>query len=57
PDGVPAFAREGFVCTVNTTAETVRIPAPGRVLLGSEEAEVSDGTVHLPADTTVWWAV
>ncbi|MEU5900464.1 MULTISPECIES: glycoside hydrolase family 13 protein [Streptomyces] len=57
PDGVLAFAREGFVCTVNTTAETVRIPAPGRVLLGSEEAEVSDGTVHLPADTTVWWAV
>ncbi|MEU6825972.1 glycoside hydrolase family 13 protein [Streptomyces atriruber] len=57
PDGVLAFAREGFVCTVNTTAETVRLPAPGRMLLASAEAEVTDGAVHLPADTTVWWAV
>ncbi|MET8689295.1 glycoside hydrolase family 13 protein [Streptomyces sp. NPDC004732] len=57
PEGVLAFAREGFVCTVNTTAEPVEIPAPGRILLGSEEAEVTDGAVRLPADTTVWWAV
>ncbi|MEW2392619.1 glycoside hydrolase family 13 protein [Streptomyces venezuelae] len=57
PEGVLVFAREGFVCTVNTTAETVGVPAPGRVLLGSEEAEIADGVVHLPADTTVWWAV
>ncbi|WP_306337145.1 glycoside hydrolase family 13 protein [Streptomyces sp. KL118A] len=57
PEGVLAFAREGIVCTVNTTAGTVRLPAPGRILLGSAEAEVTDGVVHLPADTTVWWAV
>ncbi|MFD6433393.1 glycoside hydrolase family 13 protein [Streptomyces venezuelae] len=57
PEGVLVFARQGFVCTVNTTAGTVGIPVPGRVLLGSEEAETADGVVHLPADTTVWWAV
>ncbi|MEU1334819.1 glycoside hydrolase family 13 protein [Streptomyces sp. NPDC005865] len=57
PEGVLAFAREGFVCTVNTTGEPVRIPAPGKVLLAVEEAEVVDGTVVLPADSTLWWTV
>ncbi|MEU8956606.1 glycoside hydrolase family 13 protein [Streptomyces sp. NPDC048518] len=57
PAGVLAFAREGFVCTVNTTGDPVRIPAPGKVLLAVEEPEVVDGTVVLPADSTVWWTV
>ncbi|MFF3643240.1 glycoside hydrolase family 13 protein [Streptomyces sp. NPDC002564] len=59
PEGVLAFAREGFVCTVNTTAAAVRLPAPGRVLLvgGDDGVETAEGTVTLPADTTVWWAV
>ncbi|MEU6124699.1 glycoside hydrolase family 13 protein [Streptomyces sp. NPDC047123] len=59
PEGVLAFAREGFVCTVNTTAAAVRLPTPGRVLLvgGDDGVETAEGTVTLPADTTVWWAV
>ncbi|MDI3384941.1 alpha-amylase family glycosyl hydrolase [Streptomyces sp. B-S-A8] len=57
PEGVLAFARPGFVCTVNTTGAAVRLPAPGQVLLASAElGQVSD-EVLLPADTTVWWAV
>ncbi|GGT10719.1 MULTISPECIES: glycoside hydrolase family 13 protein [Streptomyces] len=52
PDGVLAFRRGGFVCTVNTTAEPVALPAPGTVLLASAVLE-SPGT--LPADTAVWW--
>ncbi|MEV0323255.1 glycoside hydrolase family 13 protein [Streptomyces sp. NPDC050658] len=57
PEGVLAFAREGFVCTANTTGAAVRIPAPGRPLLANAEVELADGKVELPADTTVWWAV
>ncbi|MCD0483819.1 glycoside hydrolase family 13 protein [Streptacidiphilus sp. ASG 303] len=61
PEGVLAFRRDtaegSFACTVNLTAEAVRIPAPGRVLLSSAQAEVVDGAVELPSDCTVWWAV
>ncbi|MDI3403792.1 glycoside hydrolase family 13 protein [Streptomyces cavernicola] len=58
PEGVLAFARPGFVCTVNATGEAVRLPAPGQVLLSSGELEeVAGGEVLLPADTAVWWAV
>ncbi|MER6009320.1 hypothetical protein ABT151_01195 [Streptomyces bluensis] len=35
PEGVLAFRRGGFVCVANTTGETVRIPAYGRVLSGA----------------------
>ncbi|MEU8779977.1 DUF3459 domain-containing protein, partial [Streptomyces sp. NPDC048606] len=35
PAGTLAFRRGGFVCTVNTTGEAVRITAPGAVLLAS----------------------
>ncbi|MGW1773728.1 glycoside hydrolase family 13 protein [Streptomyces sp. NPDC002104] len=52
PAGVLAFRRGEFVCTVNTTAEPVRMPAPGTVLLAS--GDLSDPS-ELPADTAVWW--
>ncbi|MER6997864.1 DUF3459 domain-containing protein, partial [Streptomyces sp. NPDC000410] len=57
PDGVLALARDGFVCTTNTTGEPVRIPAPGDVLLASSPVVTTGETVVLPADTTVWWTV
>lgn len=57
PDGVLAFAREGFVCTANTTGDAVTVPVRGRVLLASAEVKVVDGAAELPADTTVWWSV
>jgi alpha-glucosidase len=58
PEGVLAFRRAGgFVCTVNTTGEAVRIPAPGRVLLASAAVEPACGEAVLPADTAVWWTV
>lgn len=57
PDGVLAFRRPGFVCTVNTTGEAVRLPAPGRVLLASQEPDGSGNEVVLPGDSAVWWAV
>ncbi|GAA4765202.1 glycoside hydrolase family 13 protein [Streptomyces sanyensis] len=57
PEGVLAFAREGFVCLANTTGEPVRFPAPGRMLLANEDVAVEEGEAVVPADTTVWWAV
>ncbi|MCQ4206199.1 glycoside hydrolase family 13 protein [Streptomyces longispororuber] len=56
PEGVLAFERPGFACTVNVTGAPVRIPAPGTVLLASSPVEVTDGDIELPGDTTVWWA-
>ncbi|MFE4259976.1 glycoside hydrolase family 13 protein [Streptomyces sp. NPDC056883] len=52
PAGVLAFRRGDFTCTVNTTAEPVRMPAPGTVLLAS--GDLADPS-ELPADTAVWW--
>ncbi|MFD5143227.1 glycoside hydrolase family 13 protein [Streptomyces sp. NPDC058401] len=52
PAGVLAFRRGDFTCTVNTTAEPVRMPAPGTVLLAS--GPLPDPS-ELPADTAVWW--
>ncbi|MFC9648285.1 MULTISPECIES: glycoside hydrolase family 13 protein [unclassified Streptomyces] len=57
PEGVLAFARPGFVCTVNTTDTAVRIPAQGRVLVASGPVAVAGAEAELPADTTVWWTV
>ncbi|MFJ5232010.1 glycoside hydrolase family 13 protein [Kitasatospora sp. NPDC088391] len=61
PEGVLAFRRDSaegsFVCTVNTTGESVRLPAPGRMLLSSAEAVAAEDGVELPADSTAWWAV
>ncbi|MFF1479529.1 glycoside hydrolase family 13 protein [Streptomyces sp. NPDC058301] len=64
PEGVLAFARDGFVCTVNLTGEAVRMPAPGKVLLSSDslsgdsdEIGLTGGEFVLHPDTTVWWEV
>ncbi|MEU1506513.1 glycoside hydrolase family 13 protein [Kitasatospora sp. NPDC005748] len=59
PEGTLVFRRGSFVCTVNTTAEPVRIPAPGRLLLSSAASEAADagGEAVLGPDSTDWWAV
>ncbi|MGV9313496.1 glycoside hydrolase family 13 protein [Streptomyces sp. NPDC003691] len=57
PAGVLAFARPGFVCTLNTLEEAVEIPAPGRPLLSSAPLDATGSTVRVPAGTCVWWAV
>ncbi|MCG6496194.1 glycoside hydrolase family 13 protein [Kitasatospora sp. A2-31] len=57
PAGTLTFRRGSFVCTVNTTAEPVRIPAPGRLLLSSADAVVDGGETVLAPDSTDWWAV
>ncbi|MFI5792054.1 glycoside hydrolase family 13 protein [Streptomyces sp. NPDC051677] len=55
PEGVLAFRRGEFVCVANTTGESVRVPAYGRVLLASGEVAETDGEAKVPGDTTVWW--
>ncbi|MEU7133980.1 glycoside hydrolase family 13 protein [Streptomyces sp. NPDC046261] len=60
PEGVLAFSRPGFVCTLNTLGDEVALPVPGRPVLGSvgvADLEFSGGTVRIPSDTCVWWAV
>ncbi|MEH0579719.1 glycoside hydrolase family 13 protein [Streptomyces sp. B21-108] len=55
PEGVLAFRRGEFVCVANTTGESVRVPAYGRVLLASGEVARTDDEAKVPGDTTVWW--
>ncbi|MET9828732.1 glycoside hydrolase family 13 protein [Streptomyces sp. NPDC006385] len=55
PEGVLAFRRGEFVCVVNTSGESVTLPAYGRVLLTSGEITEADGEAKVPSDTTVWW--
>ncbi|MEU2158630.1 glycoside hydrolase family 13 protein [Streptomyces sp. NPDC019396] len=61
PEGVLALARDGFVCTTNTTGADVELPVPGALLLASGPVAFGEGagggTVVLPADSTAWWAV
>ncbi|ARF77580.1 glycoside hydrolase family 13 protein [Kitasatospora aureofaciens] len=57
PEGTLVFRRGSFACTVNTTGEPVRIPAPGRLLLASTELVVDGGETVLAPDATGWWAV
>ncbi|MEU8516250.1 glycoside hydrolase family 13 protein [Kitasatospora sp. NPDC048722] len=57
PEGTLVFRRGSFVCTVNTGAEPVRIPAPGKLLLASAELVVDGGETVLAPDSTGWWAV
>ncbi|GAA3370803.1 glycoside hydrolase family 13 protein [Streptomyces sannanensis] len=57
PEGVLAFARDGFVCTVNTAGTDAVLPVPGRVLLSSAAPETTGGTVCLPAESCTWWAI
>ncbi|MFI7598036.1 glycoside hydrolase family 13 protein [Actinoplanes sp. NPDC049681] len=56
-DGVLAFDRGGFHCTVNMGAAPVRLARPGELLLASGPVEADPDTVVLPPDTTVWWRV
>ncbi|MFD7610178.1 glycoside hydrolase family 13 protein [Streptomyces sp. NPDC059828] len=57
PEGVLALARDGFLCTTNTTGTEVELPVPGTVLLSSGAPGFGDGTVRLPADSSTWWAI
>ncbi|MBA0050110.1 glycoside hydrolase family 13 protein [Streptomyces sp. AJS327] len=57
PDGVLALSRPGLVCTLNTRAEEVELPVPGRPLISSAPLGFRDGGVRLPADSCAWWAV
>lgn len=57
PEGTLTFRRGGFVCTVNTTDEPVRIAAPGTLLLASADLVVDGGETVLAPDSTGWWAV
>ncbi|ARZ70435.1 glycoside hydrolase family 13 protein [Streptomyces sp. HU2014] len=57
PEGVLALSRPGFVCTLNTLDEEVEMPVPGRPVLATRALEFTGGTVRLPSDSCVWWAV
>ncbi|MDX3237256.1 glycoside hydrolase family 13 protein [Streptomyces sp. ME03-5709C] len=57
PEGVLAFSRPGLVCTLNVLAEPVRLPVPGRPVLSSEPVAFTGGSVRLPADSCIWWAI
>ncbi|MFK8909150.1 glycoside hydrolase family 13 protein [Streptomyces sp. YS-3] len=57
PEDVLAFAREGFVCTVNTGADAAQLTVPGRPLLSTSALEFTGGTVTIPAESAVWWAI
>jgi alpha-glucosidase len=60
PEGVLAFRRtprvgEPVVVLANTTGEAVRVPVPGRLLIGSSEVGVDGADAVLAADSTSWW--
>ncbi|MFC4514929.1 alpha-amylase family glycosyl hydrolase [Streptomyces ehimensis] len=64
PEGVLTFSRPGFVCTLNTLGDEVTLPVPGRPVLASTalaisipEGRCTGGTVRIPSDSCVWWAV
>ncbi|MGW1768791.1 glycoside hydrolase family 13 protein [Streptomyces sp. NPDC002073] len=57
PPGVLAFARPGFVCTVNTRDTPVELPVPGRPVLSSGPVDPDGRTVQIPADSCTWWAI
>ncbi|GAA3066420.1 hypothetical protein GCM10020000_58190 [Streptomyces olivoverticillatus] len=57
PEGVLALSRPGFVCTLNTLGDEVTMPVPGRPVLATAALEFAGGTVRIPSDSCVWWAV
>ncbi|KNB52819.1 glycoside hydrolase family 13 protein [Streptomyces caatingaensis] len=57
PEGVLAFSRPGFACTLNTLGIEVELTVPGRPVLATAPLEFTGGTVRLPAETCVWWEV
>jgi alpha-glucosidase len=56
PDDVMAFRREGgLVCVLNTASEPVELAVAGQLLLATADgAVVTNGTVTVPAASTVW---
>ncbi|MFD3440920.1 glycoside hydrolase family 13 protein [Streptomyces sp. NPDC058685] len=57
PDGVLVLARNGLVCTLNTTASAVELPTPGRLLISSDAMDQPGDTARIPADSCAWWAI
>lgn len=60
PAGVLAFRRtsaggDPVVVIANTTGDHVRMPLPGRLLLGSSDVLVDGADVVLAPDSTSWW--
>ncbi|MFJ2032111.1 glycoside hydrolase family 13 protein [Streptosporangium sp. NPDC087985] len=55
PEGTLSFGRDGFVCTVNLTGEPVDLPAPGRMLLASDQPALVGDAARLAPDSAVWW--
>jgi alpha-glucosidase len=51
------FVRPGFRCTLNTGADPVGLPSPGRLLVASAEVAHDGATVILPAESCAWWAI
>ncbi|MBQ1083000.1 MULTISPECIES: glycoside hydrolase family 13 protein [unclassified Nocardiopsis] len=56
PEGVLYFEREpGVRVAVNLSGDAVELPASGEVLVASGPgAELADGTLSLPAETSAW---
>ncbi|MET9667217.1 glycoside hydrolase family 13 protein [Streptomyces sp. NPDC006475] len=57
PDGLLVLARNGLVCTLNTTASAVELPTPGRLLISSDAMDQPGDTARIPADSCAWWAI
>ncbi|MGP9021150.1 glycoside hydrolase family 13 protein [Streptomyces sp. BR1] len=57
PADLLAFARPGFVCTVNTSASPAELAVPGRPLIATAPLEFTGGNVTIPAESAVWWAI
>ncbi|MEJ8634603.1 glycoside hydrolase family 13 protein [Streptomyces sp. MS2.AVA.5] len=57
PDGLLVLARNGLVCTLNTTASVVELPTPGRLLISSDVMDQPGDTARIPADSCAWWAI
>jgi alpha-glucosidase len=56
PPDLLGFRRGEFGCVVNFGRDVVRLPEPGRVLIGSSHYGLEGGEVLLPPDTALWWA-
>ncbi|MFE6127519.1 alpha-amylase family glycosyl hydrolase [Streptomyces sp. NPDC056437] len=57
PDGLLVLARNGLVCTLNTTASAVELPTPGQLLISSDAMDQPGDTARIPADSCAWWAI
>ncbi|MFD9716826.1 alpha-amylase family glycosyl hydrolase [Streptomyces sp. NPDC059076] len=57
PAGTLVFRRSGVVCTLNTLADPVELPTPGRLALSSVELTPAADVVRLPGESCAWWTV